>query len=333
MSSLTHVLSHPSQSRSGPPGVQTTTTSSSSAQARLLKPTTLPIPLLSSTLAKRYSYAHTFLVPVYYYLRSSALVADPFSTMVMDMLVIGLAQALFCAVCLPSAGSWVSGTATTTGGRIALNQGGTTVKSPKTTTKSGATGTAVGSMRKKLGGPSSGRDGAPALFSLILTITLPPLPLTIMALVLGAPLYPTSLLPHTLLLALHVSLLGFLPIFYTHGVSSSAWRDVAAAWLPFDESGVWGGTVGAMVGGWIGAVPMALDWDREWQKWPCTVVWGVVAGWTVGRVLTGTPLRMGVGRRINLSEREEKEMDEMMTVTTTEHEQEQLAQHGEKKND
>jgi hypothetical protein len=162
MSSLTQVLPHPSQSRSVPPGVQTTTTSSSSAQARLLKPTTLPIPLLSSTLAKRYSYAHTFLVPVYYYLRSSALVADPFSTMVTDMLVIGLAQALFCAVCLPSAGSWVSGTTTTTttGGRIALNQGGTAMKSPKTTTKAGATGTAVGSMRKKLGGASSGRDGA-----------------------------------------------------------------------------------------------------------------------------------------------------------------------------
>ncbi|KAK5453630.1 Glycosylphosphatidylinositol (GPI) anchor assembly protein [Exophiala xenobiotica] len=335
MSSLTQVLPHPSQSRSGPPGVQTTTTSSSSAQARLLKPTTLPIPLLSSASAKRYSYAYTFLVPVYYYLRSSALVADPFSTMVTDMLVIGLAQALFCAVCLPSAGSWVSGTMTTTGGRIALNQGGTAVKSPKTTIKSGATGTAVGSMRKKLGGPSSGRDGAPALFSLILTIILPPLPLALMALVLGAPLYPTSLLPHTLLLAMHVSLLGFLPIFYTHGVSSSAWRDVAAAWLPFDESGVWAGTVGAMVGGWIGAVPMALDWDRAWQKWPCTVVWGVVAGWTVGRLLTGMPLRVGVGRRINLSEREEKEMDETVTVTATEHkhEQEQEAQHGEKKND
>jgi phosphatidylinositol glycan class F len=145
----------------------------------------------------------------------------------------------------------------------------------------------------------------PTFFSLILTLVLPPIPLTIIALVLGAPLYPTSLLPHKLLLSLHVSLLAFLPIFYTHGISSGAWRDVAAAWLPFDEAGVWAGTVGAMIGGWVGAVPIALDWDREWQKWPCTVVWGVVLGWTLGRLLT-TVAGVGVGKRINLSEKEEE---------------------------
>lgn len=78
---------------------------------------------------------------------------------------------------------------------------------------------------------------------------------------------------------------------------------MAAAWLPFDEAGVWAGTIGCFVGGWIGAIPIALDWDREWQKWPCTVVWGSVIGWTLGRVLTGV-LRLGIGTRINLSEHE-----------------------------
>lgn len=51
---------------------------------------------------------------------------------------------------------------------------------------------------------------------------------------------------------------------------------------------------------------MALDWDREWQKWPCTVLWGVVMGWVFGRVLTNG-LKLGVGARINLSEKEEEE--------------------------
>lgn len=68
---------------------------------------------------------------------------------------------------------------------------------------------------------------------------------------------------------------------------------------------MWAGTVGAMVGGWVGAVPIALDWDREWQKWPCTVVWGVVLGWTLGRLLTSFA-GLGVGKRINLSETEEE---------------------------
>lgn len=86
-----------------------------------------------------------------------------------------------------------------------------------------------------------------------------------------------------------------------HGVSSDAWRDVAAAWLPFDEAGVWGGTVGVVVGSWLGAIPIALDWDREWQRWPCTVVWGAVVGWVVGRVLTAG-VGWGVGSRIDLEE-------------------------------
>lgn len=49
---------------------------------------------------------------------------------------------------------------------------------------------------------------------------------------------------------------------------------------------------------------MALDWDREWQKWPCTVLWGVVMGWAAGRVLTNGA-KLGVGTRINLSEKDE----------------------------
>lgn len=55
-----------------------------------------------------------------------------------------------------------------------------------------------------------------------------------------------------------------------------------------------------MVGGWFGAIPMALDWDREWQKWPCTVLWGAVLGWGIGRLVTNVA-RLGIGRRIDLS--------------------------------
>lgn len=117
---------------------------------------------------------------------------------------------------------------------------------------------------------------------------------------LGAPLYPQSLIPHTLLLSVHVSLLAILPLFYTHGVSDFAWCDIMAAWLPFDEAGVWGEFVGCMVGGWIGAVPMALDWDRDWQAWPVTVLTGAYLGWAFGRVVTAD-LKLGIGRRIDMS--------------------------------
>jgi phosphatidylinositol glycan class F len=73
-----------------------------------------------------------------------------------------------------------------------------------------------------------------------------------------------------------------------------------AAWLPFDEAGIWGGFVGCMVGGWIGAVPMALDWDRDWQVWPVPVLTGAYLAWGVGRALTAD-LKLGIGRRIDMS--------------------------------
>ncbi len=124
---------------------------------------------------------------------------------------------------------------------------------------------------------------------------------------LGAPLYPQSLIPHTFLLSLHISLLAVLPLFYTHGVAGFAWRDIVAAWLPFDEAGVWGGTVGCIVGGWIGAIPMALDWDRDWQAWPIPVLTGAYLGWAVGRLLTAD-LKLGIGRRIDMSANGEEEV-------------------------
>jgi len=45
---------------------------------------------------------------------------------------------------------------------------------------------------------------------------------------------------------------------------------------------------------------MALDWDRDWQAWPVTVLTGAYLGWAVGRVLTAD-LKLGIGRRIDMS--------------------------------
>ena len=132
-----------------------------------------------------------------------------------------------------------------------------------------------------------------------MALVLPPLPLTIFAHILGAPLYPTPLILDTAVLTLHISLLTCLPLFYVHGVSGPAWRDVIAAWLPFDEAGVWGGCVGCLVGGWLGAIPMALDWDRDWQTWPVTIMVGCYGGWALGKTLLGPVILKE--KRINMS--------------------------------
>jgi phosphatidylinositol glycan class F len=97
---------------------------------------------------------------------------------------------------------------------------------------------------------------------------------------------------HTFLCAAHLALLGLFPIFYVRGVDSQALIAVAGAYAPLDET--FGGFAGAVVGAWLGAVPIPLDWDREWQKWPVTIVVATYLGSCLGSKLAGTLL---YGRR------------------------------------
>jgi hypothetical protein len=103
---------------------------------RLLTPKTRTIPLLSTSDARIYSHAHAPLVLAYYLLRFSSLVADPLNTMIRDLAPIAIAQCVFCAVCLPSAGTWGSGGI----------PGTASGKSGKT-----GSGPGTGSMRRKAG--------------------------------------------------------------------------------------------------------------------------------------------------------------------------------------
>jgi GPI ethanolamine phosphate transferase 2/3 subunit F len=96
----------------------------------------------------------------------------------------------------------------------------------------------------------------PALLSALLTLLLGPPILATLMILFGAPL--TTHIPHTLLAATHVSLLAILPLVYVHGVDKKKWMDIAAALLPLDEA--FGGTVGALLGCWLGAIPIPLDW-------------------------------------------------------------------------
>ena len=63
---------------------------------------------------------------------------------------------------------------------------------------------------------------------------------------------------HTVLCAAHISLLGVLPLVYVHGVDGQTWREIVALLLPVDE--VFGGMIGTVLGAWLGAVPIPLDW-------------------------------------------------------------------------
>ena len=83
-----------------------------------------------------------------------------------------------------------------------------------------------------------------ATYSLFLTFSLAAPLLNMIMILFGAPLVTHGW--HNLLCAMHMSLLGVLPLFYVYGVDARMWREISGACLPFDE--VWGATVGTVVG-------------------------------------------------------------------------------------
>lgn len=84
---------------------------------------------------------------------------------------------------------------------------------------------------------------------------------------------------HTLLCSAHIALLSALPLVYVHGVNGETWRQIVALLLPVDE--VYGGLIGTVLGAWLGAVPIPLDWyvcPQKMQRSAHEYVTGIVNG-------------------------------------------------------
>ncbi|KAK2625652.1 hypothetical protein QTJ16_004964 [Diplocarpon rosae] len=230
-----------------------------SAQVITIK-SSLPTELLPNDLARIFSQIHPTILLSAYYLRFPALVADPTSTLLRSLLPLAALQILYVALCLPPVGSNAK-----------------VVKKVKLNTP------------KKADGVVATRILTSFIALLFATLSIPLL--TLLQILFGAPL--TTHLPHTLLSSAHIALLALFPLIYVHGSDGKKWREIASLYSPFDE--VFGGAVGSFLGAWVGAVPIPLDWDREWQKWPVTIVTGVYAGYVVGKTLGGWSLK---GKRI-----------------------------------
>ncbi|KAH8847306.1 Glycosylphosphatidylinositol (GPI) anchor assembly protein [Pyricularia oryzae] len=185
------------------------------------------------------------------------LVDDPVATMSRLILpVMALIQVFYAVVLLPVAGS------------------GKQWRKPR-----------PGEKKKAQGGEPN--IALAALLSLLLTLIATP-PIHALMVLFGAPFLTHA--PHTFLCALNLSLLTLFPLFYTRGAEASAWRALAGFTAPIDESV--GGLVGACFGAWLGAVPIPLDWDRDWQRWPVTVLTGIYVGYAIGSYGGRTLLRI-----------------------------------------
>ncbi|KAK5657342.1 hypothetical protein OQA88_3407 [Cercophora sp. LCS_1] len=228
-------------------------------------PTVAPIQPFQNPISQTLRHAVPALQAGLFAWQFGPLVADPVTTMLASLPVIAATQLAYAALCLPPAGS-------------------STAK-PARKTRSGE--------KKKAAVTDGVPPNAPVASLLSLLLTTFSIPFLYVAFVcFGAPAY--TYVSHTALCAAHLAVLTLFPLFYVHGVDGAAWADIGAFKAPVDETV--GGLVGGFVGAWLGAVPIPLDWDREWQRWPVTILAGVYGGYLAGRVLGGT---VGFGRRFS----------------------------------
>ncbi|KAG5996019.1 hypothetical protein E4U54_002682 [Claviceps lovelessii] len=214
--------------------------------------TTPPVPLLDTPLSKSIALLRPVVLLALLATRFNDLVSNPVSALQYALPVVAAVQTAYVLICLPVAGFQTS-------------------KKVR-----------PGDYRKRAVGGNAHNAISTAILALLLTAIVTPI-IHILFILFGAPFLTHP--AHTLLCAAHFSLLAIFPIFYTRGSDGQAWLSVVSASAPLDET--FGALAGAVLGSWLGAVPIPLDWDREWQKWPVTILVGLYAGSLLGSAMSG----------------------------------------------
>lgn len=123
-------------------------------------------------------------------------------------------------------------------------------------------------------------DGFSSLLATILALLVSPL-LWATFVLFGAPI--TANIPATFECVSIISLFAVQPMIAVYNLEYEDWIKALRGSLPLTD--VYGGFLGGILGSWVGAIPIALDWDRPWQVWPLTILLGATAGVLLGNVI------------------------------------------------
>nr|XP_022324423.1 phosphatidylinositol-glycan biosynthesis class F protein-like [Crassostrea virginica] len=92
----------------------------------------------------------------------------------------------------------------------------------------------------------------------------------------GALLASTAVFPGLCILGLNLS--NWVRVFSQNGADLGP------------ESVVQISAVSSIIGAWLGAFPIPLDWDRDWQEWPITCMVGNLLGYMTGLLIAAVHL-------------------------------------------
>ncbi|KAL3476910.1 GPI biosynthesis protein family Pig-F-domain-containing protein [Aspergillus californicus] len=237
------------------------------------KPSHPPTQILPSQFARVYALVHPGLLLSLVAYRFQPVVENPVGELLGNIpFLVGL-QAIFVMGCLPPAGTGVKSL-----GEKEKEGGGGGSKTRRRGHGHGQAGKSAGSGFFAAGLVLFAWKLTPALLSLTLTILLATPVLSLLLVLFGAPLTTHHAL--TFLCGAHIALLSAFPLIYVHGVDGALWKEIWGAARPMDAP--WGGALGTVVGAWLGAIPIPLDWDRPWQAYPITILTGAYIGFCVG---------------------------------------------------
>lgn len=124
------------------------------------------------------------------------------------------------------------------------------------------------------------------MFSLLATVVFS-VPGFAALILMGAPL--ASHLVETYLLAVHLLLVAVFPVLVYFRLDFDLLGrvfEVERVSHAVLHNQVLSSSFFAVVGTWLGVIPIPLDWDRPWQQWPITLLVGGYAGAFVGGLVS-----------------------------------------------
>ena len=107
-----------------------------------------------------------------------------------------------------------------------------------------------------------------------------------LAVLMGAPVFDKTF--ETFQFSFLVTVCGIFPSLCCLGLNKKAWSQVHFLHKYNDELEFLSGTLAmtTIIGAWLGAFVIPLDWDRPWQIWPRSCVISSIAGYFLGLIIS-----------------------------------------------